>query len=91
MSSIATILTDIWQWVRFDIFGSDILAGFFVLAFVYAAASSLDLPVPQTVAFTLPVALTLIALGYMGWFGWLIVVVAALLFGVIIYRIYGVR
>lgn len=89
--SITTILTDIWEWIRVDIFGSDILAGVFVFAFVYVAFSSMDLPVPQTVAFTLPTALTMVVLGYLNWFGWLAVVLAALMFGVIVYKIYGVR
>jgi len=91
MADVGTIIADLWEWVRIDIFGSDIIAGLFVLVFIYMAFSSLDLPVPQTVGLTMPAVVAVLFMGYMNWFGWMIVLLAGLLFGVLAYKIYGGR
>lgn len=91
MATIDTIIADIWEWLRVQIFGSDILAGIFILFFVYMAYSSMDMPVPQTIGLTLPTLMVLLFMGYMNWFGWIAVIIAGLLFGVTVYKIYGGR
>jgi len=89
--TLTAIISDLWSWFRIDLVGSDIMAGTIVAVYVFACYSAMDLPIPAAVGLSLPTIFAVILLGFLGWFGWLALVLAGLLFGVIVYKWYGVR
>lgn len=89
--TILNITTSVWEWVRFDIFGSDILAAIFVIVLLYIGGSSLNIPAPALMGLMIPPVIAIIFLGHLSWFGWLIVIITGLMFGLIIYKVIGVR
>lgn len=89
--SVLPIISDIWEWIRVDIVGSDIFAGILIAGYVFVLYSSLDLPVPQAVGLSVPTIVVVVLLGYLGWFGWLAIILLGLLFGLLVYKMFGVR
>lgn len=89
--TLLDIVTSVWEWIRFDIFGSDILAGIFIIVMLFIAGSSLDLPYSSLMGLLIPPLLAIIFLGHVSWFGWLIIILTGLMFALIVYKVIGVR
>lgn len=87
--SLATILSELWKWVRVDIFGSDILAGLFIGVWLFIAISANRVSYPMAMGLTLPVVVSIIFLGHLSWFGWVFIIITGLMFGLIVYRVIG--
>lgn len=87
MSNILDVFATLWLWVRVDIIGHDLIAYGCVLIYFFMILGSIGLPLPIILAFLIPSTIALIILVALGWFGWLIIILGGLSFGMITYRL----
>ena len=82
------IFIDLWNWAAYEILGSEIVAAIVVAVVTFMVLSAIGLPRPIALGFMIPLALGLIFSGFLGWFGWVIIMVAGVVFGFLIYKLY---
>jgi len=82
------ILTDIYNWIAKDIIGNEQITAIGLSLFIMVTLSNIGMPKRYSIVFLIPVALGLITLGFMSWFGWLIISFAGLIFGYYVYTLY---
>jgi len=82
------LLESMFLWYSEDIIGSEIIAGLLIGVGLFALMSVIGLPKKVSFAFLIPISLGFINLSYLTWFGWLIIGLSGLVFGLIVYNIF---
>jgi hypothetical protein len=81
-------LSDLWAWFSADLMGSMLVAVAIVFLILFGLLYSLNIPNKITIAFLIPIAIGLIGMGLMSWFGYIIILLAGITFGLLVYMIW---
>jgi len=82
------LIMDMWDWISIDLIGNEIIATLIIMVFFMVLLSTIGLPKRIVIVYLIPISISLISLGYVSWFGWLIISFAGILFGYYSYSLY---
>jgi len=82
------LISNMWSWFIQDLIGNEIIAIIIIMAIVFMLISSIGIPRKVSIIFMIPISLGFIFMGYLSWFGWIIIAVAGMVFGALTYKLY---
>jgi len=85
-----SLLANLWNWYLQDIIGNEIVGVTIFIVCVFVGFALLRIPIQLNMIMLLPLIFGFTMLGYLTWFGWLILGLSGLMFGIYVLRIYGV-
>jgi hypothetical protein len=82
------LIKNMWTWFIQDLIGNEMIAVIIIMSIVFMIISSIGIPRKVGVIFMIPLSLSFIFMGYLSWFGWLIIAGAGMIFGTLAYKLY---
>ena len=84
-----SLLKELWLWFNQDLIGNEIVAVIVFLTILFVAFDSLNVPKHFTLALMIPAIFAFTMMGFLSWFGWIIIGICGLIFGMYVLRFYG--
>lgn len=82
------LFVNIWDWMSGEILGSELVAVTLLLIIIGVMFFRIDLPKETIFAFMIPSLLAFTFMAYLSWFGWILIGMVGVIFGLLILELY---
>lgn len=82
------LIINIWEWIAGEILGSELVAVGLLLIIISVMFFRINLPKEAILTFLIPSLLAFTFMAYLSWFGWILIGLVGLIFGMLILELY---
>jgi len=83
------IIKDMWNWYAMELIGQEVIAVIGLALLIFLTMGVIGVPKKLILVLMIPAILSMVLMGYIGWFGWLIIGFGGVAFGYFVYKLYG--